>query len=186
MIVAIVTFLIAVRFPQKQRDFSKLFLSDCHSWRLCVVTMPGLVDFQAVVNAKWLSFPDFILPFKLEISAPITCISVRNACDFYRLHWLRFRAYRRSYGTWKNLRRNFLKDPGLEAYADGRFGQKLQFLPSLGVSKNTTYGENTGVIGMTKISSVYVTGGAACIAILLSCVGRFRLYLNDSRLYWEA
>lgn len=40
----------------------------------------------------------------------------------------------------------------------------------LGGPANTTYGENTGVIGMTKVSSVYVTVGAACIAIVLSCV----------------
>ncbi|MPN27260.1 Uracil permease [bioreactor metagenome] len=39
----------------------------------------------------------------------------------------------------------------------------------LGGPANTTYGENTGVIGMTKVASVYVTVGAACIAMLLSC-----------------
>ena len=48
----------------------------------------------------------------------------------------------------------------------------------LGGPANTTYGENTGVIGMTKISSVYVTGGAACIAILLSCVGKISAFIS--------
>ena len=38
----------------------------------------------------------------------------------------------------------------------------------IGGPANTTYGENTGVVGLTKVGSVYVTGGAAIIAILMS------------------
>ncbi len=42
----------------------------------------------------------------------------------------------------------------------------------MGGPANTTYGENTGVIGLTKIGSIYVTCGAAGIAIALSCCGK--------------
>jgi uracil permease len=38
----------------------------------------------------------------------------------------------------------------------------------IGGPANTTYGENTGVVGMTKVASVYVTGLAAIFAIILS------------------
>ena len=65
--------------------------------------------------------------------------------------------------------RNFLKEPGLDKTLMGD-GIATSISALLGGPANTTYGENTGVIGMTKVSSVYVTVGAACIAIVLSCV----------------
>ncbi|MFQ8718944.1 MAG: solute carrier family 23 protein, partial [Enterobacter hormaechei] len=37
---------------------------------------------------------------------------------------------------------------------------------------NTTYGENIGVMAITRVYSTWVIGGAAIIAILLSCVGK--------------
>lgn len=39
----------------------------------------------------------------------------------------------------------------------------------IGRSANTTYGENTGAIGRTKIGSIYVTSGATVIANIQSC-----------------
>ena len=38
----------------------------------------------------------------------------------------------------------------------------------IGGPANTTYGENTGVVGLTRVGSVYVTGGAAVIAVILA------------------
>ena len=66
MIVAIVTFLIAALISTKAKGFFKIIpfliaILGGYVLSLCL----GLVDFQAVVNAKWLSFPDFILPFKI-------------------------------------------------------------------------------------------------------------------------
>ena len=37
---------------------------------------------------------------------------------------------------------------------------------------NTTYGENIGVLAISKVYSTWVIGGAAVMAILLSCVGK--------------
>ena len=65
--------------------------------------------------------------------------------------------------------KNFLKEPGLEKTLLGD-GIATAVSALIGGPANTTYGENTGVIGMTKIASVYVTCGAAVIAILLSCL----------------
>ncbi|MFR6099771.1 MAG: solute carrier family 23 protein [Longibaculum sp.] len=48
----------------------------------------------------------------------------------------------------------------------------------------TTYGENTGVIGLTKIGSVYVTCGAAGIAVLLSFWGKVTAVMFYSSLYY--
>ena len=138
----------------------------------------GLVDFQAVVDAKWLSFPDFILPFKIgnfrtynlyfgpETLAilPVALVTISEHIGDHTV-------------LGKICGRNFLKDPGLERTLMGD-GIATAVSAFLGGPANTTYGENTGVIGMTKISSVYVTGGAACIAILLSCVGKISAFIS--------
>ena len=50
---------------------------------------------------------------------------------------------------------------------------QLLFSAFLGGPANTTYGENTGVIGMTRIASVSVIRNAAFIAIALSFLGKF-------------
>ena len=41
-----------------------------------------------------------------------------------------------------------------------------------GSTPNTTYGENIGVLAITKVFSTWVIGGAAVFAILLSCLGK--------------
>lgn len=63
--------------------------------------------------------------------------------------------------------RDFLKDPGLDKTLMGD-GLATAFAALVGGPANTTYGENTSVVGMTKVASVWVTGGAAVIAIVLS------------------
>jgi len=62
---------------------------------------------------------------------------------------------------------DFLTDPGLDKTL---LGDGIATLVSgmLGGPANTTYGENTGVIGMTKVASVYVVAVAAMIAIVMS------------------
>jgi len=52
-------------------------------------------------------------------------------------------------------------------------GLATAFAALAGGPANTTYGENTSVVGMTRVASVYVTGGAAVIAILLSFINLF-------------
>jgi uracil permease len=51
---------------------------------------------------------------------------------------------------------------GISTFISGIFGS----------TPNTTYGENIGVLAITKVYSVWVIGGAAVIAILLSFVGK--------------
>jgi uracil permease len=72
---------------------------------------------------------------------------------------------------------NFLQDPGLENTLLGD-GVATFVSAMLGGPANTTYGENTGVVGMTKVGSVYVIGGAAVIAILLSFVNIFTTLIS--------
>jgi uracil permease len=67
---------------------------------------------------------------------------------------------------------DFFTDPGLDKTLMGD-GLATAFAAMIGGPANTTYGENTSVVGMTRVASVYVTGGAAVIAIILSFVTLF-------------
>jgi uracil permease len=63
--------------------------------------------------------------------------------------------------------KDYLKDPGLDRTLIGD-GIATSFAALVGGPANTSYGENTAVVGMTKVGSVWVTGLAAIIAIVLS------------------
>ena len=63
------------------------------------------------------------------------------------------------------------KDPGLDRSIIGN-GLSTILSGFFGSTPNTTYGENIGVLAMTKVFSTWVIGGAAVFAILLSCFGK--------------
>lgn len=64
------------------------------------------------------------------------------------------------------------KDPGLHRSLLGN-GVSTIMSGFVGSTPNTTYGENIGVMALTRVYSIYVIGGAAVIAILLSFSGTF-------------
>lgn len=66
--------------------------------------------------------------------------------------------------------RNFLKKPGLNRSILGD-GVATMLASMLGGPPNTTYGENIGVLAITRIFSVFVIGGAAVLAILFGFTG---------------
>lgn len=173
MLVALLTFMVAAFISTKAKGFLKIIPFLCaiiigYIAALCF----GLVDFSAVSNAKWFQFPEFILPFALgEFSTyhfyfgpetwailPVALVTISEHIGDHTV-------------LGKICGRNFLKDPGLDKTLMGD-GIATAVSAFIGGPANTTYGENTGVIGMTKISSVYVTAGAAVIAIALSCIGK--------------
>ena len=134
----------------------------------------GIVDFaplqEVLQSGRFLSLPEFILPIAIpgfksyhlyfgpETFAilPVALVTISEHIGDHTV-------------LGKICGRNFLKEPGLDKTLMGD-GIATSISALLGGPANTTYGENTGVIGMTKVSSVYVTVGAACIAIVLSCV----------------
>lgn len=179
MAVAIITFLIAALISTKAKGFLKIipFLIAI----LCgyvISLVLGLVDFDPVLQASWFSFPEFYFPFHVpgfhsyelyfgpETLAilPVAFVTISEHIGDHTV-------------LGKICGRNFLKDPGLDRTLMGD-GIATAVSAFLGGPANTTYGENTGVIGMTKISSVYVTAGAACIAIILSCVGKISAFIS--------
>ena len=122
----------------------------------------GMVDMAPVINAPWFSIPQFYAPtFNLDaiaIIAPASLVVLTEHIGHLMV-------------TGNIVGRNLLKDPGLDRslFADGCSNVLSGFF---GATPNTTYGENIGVMAITKVYSVWVIGGAAVFAILLSFIGK--------------
>jgi len=70
------------------------------------------------------------------------------------------------------VEKDLSKDPGLHRSMLGN-GLSTMLSGFVGATPNTTYGENIGVLAMTRVYSTFVIGGAAVIAIILSFLGKF-------------
>ena len=66
--------------------------------------------------------------------------------------------------------KDLIKNPGLDKTLMGD-GVATTVAGLIGGPANTTYGENTSVVGMSRVASVWVIGLAAVISIILSCFG---------------
>ena len=73
--------------------------------------------------------------------------------------------------------RDLIQDPGLDRTLLGD-GIATFIAALLGGPANTTYGENTSVVGMTRVASVYVIGLAAIIAIIFAFSGHLTALLT--------
>ncbi|MCX7781883.1 MAG: uracil permease, partial [Negativicutes bacterium] len=67
--------------------------------------------------------------------------------------------------------RDLVQEPGLGRSLLGN-GLSTMLSGFFGSTPNTTYGENIGVMALTRVYSTYVIGGAAVIAIILSFIGK--------------
>ena len=122
----------------------------------------GLVDLAPVAAAPWFQMPHFYQPtFNLNailIIAPAALVVLAEHIGHLVV-------------TGNVVERNLIKDPGLarSLFADGCSNVLSGFFSA---TPNTTYGENIGVMAITKVYSVWVIGGAAVMAICLSFVGK--------------
>lgn len=122
----------------------------------------GMVNFQPIIDAPWLQLPHFYAPtFNLSaimIIAPAALVVLAEHIGHLVV-------------TGNIVERNLIKEPGLSRslFADGLSNVISGFA---GATPNTTYGENIGVMAITKVYSVWVIGGAAVMAICLSFIGK--------------
>lgn len=128
----------------------------------------GIVDFTKVKEASWFALPDFLIPgvhYEFHVTTNILLAMVPIVIVTISEHI----GHQLVLG--KIVERNYIKDPGLHRsiLGDG-LGTFVSAL--IGGPPKTTYGENIGVLGITKVYSVYVIMGAACIAVLLSFFGK--------------
>ena len=179
-LVAVVTFLIAAFINTKGKGFLRIipFLFAIIGGYLFALAL-GLVDFTPVLKADWFEIPSFYLPFSTggafkEYSLyfgpetiailPIAIVTISEHIGDHTV-------------LGQICGRQFLKEPGLHRTLLGD-GIATSVSAFLGGPANTTYGENTGVIGMTRIASVSVIRNAALIAIALSFLGKFTALIS--------
>jgi uracil permease len=134
----------------------------------------GIVDFTAVKEAKWFAMPDFLFPgihYEFSITSTILLAMVPIVFVTISEHI----GHQLVLG--KVVNQDYIKDPGLHRSiaADG-LGTFVSAL--LGGPPKTTYGENIGVLAITRVYSVYVIMGAAVIAILFSFVGKAMAFIQ--------
>lgn len=179
VVVAIVTFLIAAFVNTKGKGFAKIvpFLIAIIGGYI-VALLLGLVDFTPVLEAAWFELPGFYLPFETGIfksynfyfgpeMVAILPIAVVTVAEHIGDHTVLSQI----------CGRQFLKNPGLSRTLIGD-GVATAVSALIGGPANTTYGENTGVIGMTRIASVSVIRNAALIAIAFSFLGKFTALIS--------
>src|SRR5699024_10808518 len=78
----------------------------------------------------------------------------------------------------KVVGRNFIQKPGLHRSILGD-GVATVIASLLGGPPNTTYGENIGVLAITRIYSVFVIGGAAVLAISFGFIGKITALIGS-------
>ena len=168
LLVALVSFLVTAFVMTKAKGFLRIipFLIGIVAGYIVAVIF-GLIDFKPVVEASFFGVPKFVIPFKdykpsfiaLVTIAPVALVTL---CEHIGDHT--------SLGN--IIGRDLIKDPGLDRTLLGD-GIATFVAGLLGGPANTTYGENTSVVGMTRVASVKVIGIAGIIAIVIGFLGKF-------------
>ncbi len=168
LFVALVSFIVTAFVMTKAKGFFKIipFLIGIVSGYIvaCILVM---VDFKPVLEAKLFEIPKFVIPFHsydidfraLIIILPVALVTL---CEHIGDHT----------SLSNIIGRDLLKKPGLDRTLLGD-GIATFVAGFLGGPANTTYGENTSVVGMTRVASVKVIGLAAIFAIILGFLGKF-------------
>lgn len=128
----------------------------------------GLVDTKTIAEASWFAIPKFHGP-KFSLSAIVAIAPVAIVTITEHIGHV--------FVTNNVCGRDFTKEPGLHRSILGD-GLATSFAGLIGAPPNTTYGENIGVMAITKVYSVWVIGGAGVIAILLAFVDKFGAILR--------
>jgi uracil permease len=116
---------------------------------------------QEITSSSLLVLPKFVTPkfnfSAMALMAPVAFVTLAEHIGHV-------------YVTNNVCNRDFTKEPGLHRSILGD-GVATIFAGLVGGPPNTTYGENIGVMSITKVYSVWVVGWAAIIAIVLSFIG---------------
>ncbi|MGG2200156.1 MULTISPECIES: uracil permease [Paenibacillus] len=128
----------------------------------------GFVNLDPVIAARTFTVPTFYAPqFELSaitIIAPAALVVIAEHIGHLIV-------------TGNIVGRNLSKDPGLDRSLLGN-GISTVISGFVGSTPNTTYGENIGVMAITRVYSVWVIGGAAVIAIVLSFFGKLAAFIS--------
>ena len=165
-IVAFISFLVTSLTAIYAKGFFKVipFLIGIITGYICSITL-GLVDFTPVSNSSFFSLPRILIPLKdytfslsgMLTMAPLAFVSIaEHIGDHMALSTI--------------INKDLTKDPGLDKTIMGD-GLATLFAGLIGGPANTTYGENTSVVGMSKVASVWVIALAAIFSICMAFLG---------------
>ena len=128
-----------------------------------------MVDLASVESAPWFALPTFYTPeFNLDailIILPAALVVIAEHVGHLIV-------------TGNIVGADLAKDPGLDRSILGN-GISTIISGFFGSTPNTTYGENIGVLAITKVFSTWVIGGAAIFAIILSCLGKLAALIQS-------
>ncbi len=167
IIVAVVSFLTTALISTRAKGILKVipFLVGIVVGYILSIIL-GIVDFTNIKEASFFALPKFVLPFKdyavsftgILTIVPIALVTIaEHIGDHIALGAI--------------IKKDLVKDPGLERTLLGD-GLATAIAGLLGGPANTTYGENTSVVGITKVASTRVIGLAAIFAIIISFLGK--------------
>lgn len=142
-----------------------------------VALLTGAVDFAAIAEARWFGIPvhkESMGLFAIDgsetfISALFTIVPIALATMMEHIGDIA--AISATTG------KNYIRDPGLNRTLLGD-GLATTIAGLLGGPANTTYGENTGVLALTKIYDPLVIRIAAVFALVLSFCPKFEAIIN--------
>ena len=124
---------------------------------LGLLTGHSFINFSEVAAAHWIQVPNFDIPF------------VDYGFKLYLGHVMVLNSL---------TERDYFKDPGLDRTLTGD-GLAQIIAGFFGAPPVTSYGENIGVMALSKVYSVYVIAGAAVIAVLMSFIGKLSALLHS-------
>ncbi|WP_251547291.1 solute carrier family 23 protein [Limosilactobacillus caecicola] len=167
--VAMITMLLTVAFNMYFKGFLGLIpilMGIVFGYGVAVLF--GIVDFRPVMSAHWFSLPQFQIPFlnyspqfywgAILSMAPIAFVTMTEHMGHIMV-------------LNELTERNYFKNPGLNHTLAGD-GTASIIAGFVGGPPVTSYGENIGVLAITKVHSVYVITGAALFAVFFSFVGK--------------
>lgn len=165
-IVAFISFLVTSITAIYAKGFFKVipFLIGIITGYICSIAL-GLVDFTPVSNSSFFSLPRILIPLKdytfslsgMITMAPLAFVSIaEHIGDHMALSTI--------------INKDLTKDPGLDKTIMGD-GLATLFAGLIGGPANTTYGENTSVVGMSRVASVWVIALAAFFSICMAFLG---------------
>lgn len=133
----------------------------------------GIVNLQPVIDANWFQVPPFEFPFVnytpvlswkiFLLMVPVAIVPIAEHIG----HQLVLS---------KVVGKDLIKDPGLDRSMLGD-GLATMAAATIGGPPNTTYGENIGVLAITRAFSIYLFVGAAIFAILFGFCGKIAAVL---------
>src|SRR5699024_6829269 len=129
----------------------------------------GMVDFAAVREASWFQLPtDYSIEFDFSdmlIILPAALVLVREHIGHLIV-------------TGNIVGKDMVKDPGLDRSIIGN-GISTMISSVFGSTPNTTYGENIGVLAITRVYSTWIIGGAAILAVFLAFCGKLSALIQS-------